>query len=84
MKAVNSKAAWYLHLGPAVFGLNFCGGAPRADRIFVNGHVMTMNEDLPEAEGFALKRGDPSRTHVCAQVHSCAPRTRNQAAETKA
>lgn len=33
----------------------FCGRTPQADRIFTNGHVITMNKDKPEAEAFAVK-----------------------------
>ena len=30
---------------------------PKADTVFVNGHILTMDESLPEAEAFAVKDG---------------------------
>ncbi|MBZ5495349.1 MAG: amidohydrolase [Acidobacteriia bacterium] len=34
-----------------------CKPFPRAERIFVNGHVVTMNDSLPETEAFAVGNG---------------------------
>jgi predicted amidohydrolase YtcJ len=34
-----------------------CAKGPQADRIFTNGHIITMNDDMPEAEAFALHEG---------------------------
>ena len=34
-----------------------CSRAPSADTLFINGHIVTMNTTLPEAEAFAVKDG---------------------------
>ena len=34
-----------------------CNRTPQADRIFTNGHIITMDEHMPEAEAFALDEG---------------------------
>jgi len=32
-----------------------CSRAPQADRIFTNGHIITINKNIPKAETFAIK-----------------------------
>jgi predicted amidohydrolase YtcJ len=34
-----------------------CKAFPRADRIFINGHIITMSEAMPEAQAFAVGNG---------------------------
>ncbi len=51
------KKILYLLLCTAILGLVSCTRTPQADRIFTNGHIITMNEDMPEAEAFAVKKG---------------------------
>lgn len=58
---MSSKAAFpylstlmiILTLAPALA----CRAFPRAERIFINGRVVTMNESLPEARAFAVGNG---------------------------
>jgi predicted amidohydrolase YtcJ len=47
----------YLLLCTAILCLISCSRPPQADRIFTNGHIITMNEDMPEAEAFAVEEG---------------------------
>lgn len=47
----------YLLLFISILFQSFCSRTPQADRIFINGHIITMNEDLQEAEAFAVKDG---------------------------
>ncbi len=46
-----------LILCTAILCLVSCSRTPQADCIFTNGHVITMNEDMPEAEAFAVDEG---------------------------
>jgi predicted amidohydrolase YtcJ len=41
----------------ASFFLPGCKAFPRADGIFINGHIVTMNSSLPEAQAFAVGNG---------------------------
>jgi predicted amidohydrolase YtcJ len=34
-----------------------CKAFPRADRVFINGHVVTMNSAIPEVQAFAIGNG---------------------------
>ena len=34
-----------------------CGTSRRAEQIFTNGHVITMNDSAPQAEALAVGRG---------------------------
>ena len=47
----------YLALFVGIICFISCSRAPRADRIFTNGHIITMNEGRPEAEAFGVKQG---------------------------
>jgi len=51
------EKAFYLLLCTAVFCLVSCIEKPRAARIFSNGHIITMDENQPEAEAFAVEEG---------------------------
>jgi predicted amidohydrolase YtcJ len=57
MRKPKLKKTLYLLLCTAILWLVSCSKKPQADRIFTNGHIITMNEDLPEAEAFALEEG---------------------------
>ena len=57
MKKPKLKKTLYLLLFAAILCLISCSRTPQADRIFTNGHIITMNEDMPEAEAFAVKEG---------------------------
>ena len=57
MKKPKLKKTLYLLLCAAILFLVSCRRTPQADRIFTNGHIITMNEDRPEAEAFAVKEG---------------------------
>jgi predicted amidohydrolase YtcJ len=37
--------------------LSACKASPVAERVFVNGHIVTMSDSLPEAEAFAVGNG---------------------------
>jgi predicted amidohydrolase YtcJ len=37
--------------------LTACKAFPRAERVFFNGHIVTMNRSLPEAQAFAVDNG---------------------------
>jgi len=56
MKKPKLKKTFCLLLCGAILCLVSCSRTPQADRIFANGHIITMNEDLPEAEAFALDK----------------------------
>ena len=51
------KKILYLLFCAAILCLASCGKSPQADRIFTNGHIITMNADMPEAEAFAVDEG---------------------------
>ncbi|MDH5386801.1 MAG: amidohydrolase, partial [Candidatus Aminicenantes bacterium] len=57
MRKPKLKKTLYLLLYTAILCLVSCSRTPQADRIFTNGHIITMNEDMPEAEAFAIKKG---------------------------
>jgi hypothetical protein len=57
MRKRKLKKALYLLLCTAILCLFSCRRTPQADRIFTNGHIITMNEVMPEAEAFAVKEG---------------------------
>jgi predicted amidohydrolase YtcJ len=57
MKKTKLKKTLCLLLCAAILCLVSCSRKPQADRIFTNGHIITMNEDMPEAEAFAVKEG---------------------------
>jgi predicted amidohydrolase YtcJ len=57
MREPNTKKTMYLLLWAAILCLVTCSKTPHADRIFTNGHIITMNVDMPEAEAFALDEG---------------------------
>jgi hypothetical protein len=44
-------------LVPASAFLIACKAPLRADHIFINGHIVTMSDSLPEAEAFAVGDG---------------------------
>lgn len=51
------KKIFFLLLCTAIISLFSCSQKPQADRIFTNGHIITMNEKRPEVEAFAVKNG---------------------------
>jgi predicted amidohydrolase YtcJ len=57
MRKPKLKKTLYLLLCTAILCLISCSRKPQADRIFTNGHIITMNEDMPEADAFAVKEG---------------------------
>lgn len=57
MRNTKFEKTLYLLLCTAIFFLVSCSRTGQADRIFTNGHIITMNEDMPEAEAFAVKEG---------------------------
>jgi predicted amidohydrolase YtcJ len=57
MRKPKLKKTLYLLLCTAILCLVSCSRSPQADRIFTNGHIITMNEDMPEAEAFAIEEG---------------------------
>ena len=57
MKKPRQKKTLLLLLYAATLCFVSCSKTPRADRIFTNGHIITMNEDMPEAEAFASEEG---------------------------
>lgn len=57
MRKPKHNKALNLVLWTAFLCLVSCSRTPQADRIFINGHVITMNEDMPEAEAFAVDEG---------------------------
>jgi predicted amidohydrolase YtcJ len=57
MREPKLKIILYLLLCAAILCLVSCTRKPQADLIFTNGHIITMNEDMPEAEAFAIKEG---------------------------
>jgi predicted amidohydrolase YtcJ len=54
MREPNPKKTLYVLLFAAIFSLVLCNKAPKADRIFTNGHIITMSENMPEIEAFAV------------------------------
>jgi len=50
-----------------------CSKAPQADHIFTNGHIITMNEDVPEVEAFAVKEGFIIAAGTNAEVRKAYP-----------
>jgi predicted amidohydrolase YtcJ len=57
MRKPKPKKTYSLLLCIAILCLASCSRTPQADRIFTNGYIITMNEDMPEAEAFAVKEG---------------------------
>jgi predicted amidohydrolase YtcJ len=57
MRKPKLKKTLTLMLCAALLCLVSCNRTPQADRIFTNGHIITMNEDMPEAEAFAIDEG---------------------------
>jgi predicted amidohydrolase YtcJ len=57
MRNLKPKTLLFFLFLTAIVGLNSCSKTPHADRLFTNGHVITMNENMPEAEAFAADKG---------------------------
>jgi predicted amidohydrolase YtcJ len=57
MREPKLKKTLYPLLFAAILSLVLCNRAPKSDRIFTNGHIITMNENMPEAEAFAVDKG---------------------------
>ncbi|MGD2245675.1 MAG: amidohydrolase family protein [Candidatus Aminicenantes bacterium] len=57
MRKPKLKKILYLLLCTAILCLVSCSRTPQADRIFTNGHIITMNVNMPEAEAFAVEEG---------------------------
>ena len=57
MREPKLEKTLYLLLCAAILCLVSCTRKPQVDRIFTNGHIITMNEDRPEVEAFAIKKG---------------------------
>ena len=57
MRRPKLKKALHLMLCPVILCSVTCSKKPQADCIFTNGHIITMNEDMPEAEAFAVRDG---------------------------
>jgi predicted amidohydrolase YtcJ len=62
-----------LLLCTATFCLVSCSRTPQADRIFTNGHIITMNEDMPEAEAFAVDEGFITAVGTNAEMRGAYP-----------
>jgi hypothetical protein len=50
-----------------------CKAPPRADRIFINGHIVTMSESLPEAEAFAVGDGKIAAVGTTKEIRRAYP-----------
>jgi predicted amidohydrolase YtcJ len=57
MRKPKLNIAFYLPLCTTILILVSCSKKPKADNIFTNGHIVTMNKEMPEAEAFAVKEG---------------------------
>jgi len=57
MRKPKLEKTFYLLLCTAILCAVSCSKTSQADRIFMNGHIVTMNEDMPEAEAFAIEEG---------------------------
>jgi hypothetical protein len=53
-----------------------CKAPPRADRIFINGHIVTMSESLPEAEAFAVGDGKIAAVGTTKEIRRAYPDTK--------
>jgi predicted amidohydrolase YtcJ len=73
MRKPKLKKTLYLLLYTAILCLVSCSRTPQADRIFTNGHIITMNEDLPEAEAFAIKEGFITAVGTNAEMREAYP-----------
>jgi predicted amidohydrolase YtcJ len=74
MRKPKLKKTLYLLLCAAILCLVSCSRTPQADRIFTNGHIITMNEDIPEAEAFAVKEGFIIAVGTNAEMRKAYPR----------
>jgi len=50
-----------------------CKAPPRADRIFINGHIVTLSESLPEAEAFAVGDGKIAAVGTTKEIRRAYP-----------
>jgi predicted amidohydrolase YtcJ len=57
MRKPKPKKTLVLLFCTAILCLVSCSRTHQADRIFTNGHIITMDEGMPEAEAFALDEG---------------------------
>jgi len=73
MRKPELKKTLYLLLCTAILCLVSCNRKPQADRIFTNGHIITMNEDMPEAEAFAIKEGFITAVGTNAEMREAYP-----------
>jgi predicted amidohydrolase YtcJ len=60
-------------LVPASAFLIACKAPPRADRIFINGHVVTMSESPAEAEAFAVDDGNIAAVGTTKEIQRAYP-----------
>ncbi len=73
MRKPTLKKISYLLLCVAILCLVSCTRKPQADHIFTNGHIITMNEDMPEAEAFAIKEGFITAVGTNAEMRKAYP-----------
>jgi len=73
MRKSKLKKTLYLLLCTAILCFVSCSRKPQADRIFTNGHIITMNEDMPEAEAFAVKEGFITAVGTNAEIREAYP-----------
>jgi predicted amidohydrolase YtcJ len=57
MRKMKLKKIFYWLLCAAILCFVSCSTPPEADRIFTSGHIITMNENMPESEAFAINEG---------------------------
>jgi predicted amidohydrolase YtcJ len=73
MRKSKLKKTVYLLLCTAILCLVSCSRSLQADRIFTNGHIITMNEDMLEAEAFAIEEGFITAIGTNAEIREAYP-----------
>jgi predicted amidohydrolase YtcJ len=73
MRKSKLEKTLYLLLCTAIFCLVSCSRTPQADATFTNGHIITMNEGMPEAEAFAIKEGFITAVGTNAEIREAYP-----------
>jgi predicted amidohydrolase YtcJ len=73
MRKLKLEKTFVLLLCTAILCLVSCSRTPQADRIFTNGHIITMNKDMPEAEAFSVDEGFITAVGTNAEIRGAYP-----------
>jgi predicted amidohydrolase YtcJ len=73
IRSVSLHPFWMVGIVLAFGVLTSCGKSQTAGRVFLNGHVITMTDSLPEAEAFAVDSGRIAAVGTSEEIRAAYP-----------